>query len=313
MARFPDCFEIHDDRFTRLVHKNSTPERLATGFQWAEGPVWMGDWGCLLFSDIPSQRILRWSPREGLSTWRENSGFNNGNTRDRQGRLVGCRHGHRDVVRTEHDGSLTVLCASHEGRPLNSPNDVVVSSDGAVWFTDPTYGRISNYEGYREPPAQQARHVFRIDPDSGEAAPVVSDFTQPNGLCFSPDERRLYIAESGFSHDDDVPPVIRQFDVDGARLKDAGVFATIDCGLPDGMRCDTEGNLWSSARDGVHCFAPDGTLLGKILLPEVTANLCFGGPDGHTMFFTSKTSLYRVFVDAQGAEPWTRGAGRRPG
>ncbi|EPX85678.1 SMP-30/gluconolactonase/LRE family protein [Salipiger mucosus] len=308
MITLPPHLDIHDDRFSALVHPMSTLDMIAEGFTWTEGPVWFGDRDCLLFSDIPSQRILRWSETEGLSTYRAGSEFNNGNTRDREGRLVGCRHGMRDVVRTEHDGSLTVLADSHEGRRLNSPNDVVVSSDGAVWFTDPTYGIISNFEGYRSTPEQSAHHVFRLSPE-GELRAVVSDFTQPNGLCFSPDERRLYIAESGSSHDDSVPSVIRQFDVEGGRLTDAGVFATIDRGLPDGMRCDVMGNLWSSAADGVHCFAPDGTLLGKILVPQVVSNLCFGGPDGQRMFITATRAVYRVFVDVKGAEPWTRGRG----
>ena len=306
MITVPPHLEIHDDRFAALVHPMSQLELLADGFTWTEGPVWFGDHDCLLFSDIPSQRILRWSETEGLSVYRSGSGFNNGNTRDRQGRLVGCRHGMRDVVRTEWDGSLTVLADSFDGKRLNSPNDVVVRSDGSVWFTDPTYGIISNFEGYRAEPEQPVRGVYRLSPD-GTLGLAVSDFTQPNGLCFSPDEKTLYIAESGSSHDDSVPSVIRKFAVDGDGLRDQGVFATIDKGLPDGIRCDVLGNLWSSAADGVHCFDPNGTLLGKILVPHVVSNLCFGGPDGQRMFITATTSVYRVFVDVKGAEPWTRG------
>ena len=309
MTTLPSHLELHDDRFRRLVHRLSNLERIADGFTWTEGPVWCGDWNCLIFSDIPSQRLMRWSEVEGLSVYRSGTGFNNGNTRDRQGRLIGCRHGHRDVVRTEHDGSLTVLADSYDGKPLNSPNDVVVSADGAVWFTDPTYGIISNFEGYLAEPEQEAHHVFRIDPATGELAPVVSDFVQPNGLCFSPDESILYIAESGSSHDDTVPAVIRKFQVDGARLTDAGEFVRLDNGLPDGIRTDMTGNLWSSAGDGVHCFAPDGTLLGKILIRERVANIAFGGRDGHRLFITASSSVYRVFVDVLGAEPWTWGAG----
>ncbi len=308
MITVPPHLEIRDDRFAQLVHPVSGLETIAEGFTWTEGPVWFGDRDCLLFSDIPSQRILRWSEREGLSVYRAPSGFNNGNTRDRQGRLVGCRHGMRDVVRTEIDGSLTVLADRHGGRRLNSPNDVVVSSDGAVWFTDPSYGILSNFEGYRSAPEQEAHHVFRLSPE-GELRAVVSDFVQPNGLCFSPDESLLYIAESGSSHDNTVPSVIRRFAVEGAGLRDLGTFAEVDCGLPDGIRCDVAGNLWSSAADGVHCFAPDGTLLGKILVPQVVSNLCFGGADGQRMFITATTAVYRVFVDIKGAEPWTRGRG----
>lgn len=306
MTNFPPHLDVRDERFLRLVHPMSQLEQIATGCTWAEGPVWFGDHGCLLFSDIPNQRIMRWSETEGSSLFRAGSMFNNGNTRDRLGRLVGCRHGARDVVRTEINGSLTVIADRHEGKRLNSPNDVVVSSDGAVWFTDPTYGIMSNFEGYETTPDQAARNVIRVDPVTGETRSVVSDFVQPNGLAFSPDERRLYIAESGSSHDDGVPSVIRQFDVEGARVIDRGVFAVVDCGLPDGMRVDTQGNVWTSAGDGVHCFAPDGVLLGKILVPETVANLCFGGADGHRLFITATTSVYRLFVNSMGAEPWVR-------
>ncbi|WP_299500667.1 SMP-30/gluconolactonase/LRE family protein [uncultured Roseobacter sp.] len=306
MISTPPHLEIHDDRFRALVHPMSELELIAEGFTWTEGPVWFGDHDCLLFSDIPSQRILRWSEADGLSTYRTASGFNNGNTRDREGRLIGCRHGYRDVVRTETDGRLTVLADSFKGKRLNSPNDVVVGSDGVIWFTDPTYGIISNFEGYKADPEQSSRNVYRLGTD-GAVSAVVTDFAQPNGLCFSPDETRLYVAESGSSHDDSVPSVIRQFKVIGAGLQDAGVFATIDTGLPDGMRCDAQGNLWSSAADGVHCFAPDGTLLGKIRVPQVVSNLCFGGPDGYRMFITATSGVYRIFVDVKGAESWTRG------
>lgn len=306
MITTPPHLEVHDERFRALVHPMSKLELIAEGFIWTEGPVWFGDRDCLLFSDIPSQRIMRWSETEGVSTYLASSGFNNGNTRDREGRLIGCRHGNRDVVRTEVDGRRTVLASSFEGKRLNSPNDVVVGSDGVIWFTDPTYGIISNFEGYRAAPEQPSRNVYRLGTD-GVLSAVVTDFAQPNGLCFSPDESRLYIAESGSSHDDTVPPVIRQFEVVGDRLKDAGVFATIDTGLPDGMRCDVQGNLWSSAADGVHCFAPDGTLLGKILVPQVVSNLCFGGRDGQRLFITATTGVYRVFVDIKGAESWTHG------
>lgn len=305
MIIMPSHLEIHDDRFAKLVHPMSTLDVIAEGFTWTEGPVWFGDHGCLLFSDIPSQRIMRWSEAEGVSVFRAGSGFNNGNTRDRQGRLVGCRHGARDVVRTEFDGALTVLASAFDGKRLNSPNDVVVSSDGAVWFTDPTYGILSNFEGYRREPEQANRNVYRLSPE-GALSVVVSDFTQPNGLCFSPDETTLYISESGSSHDDAVPSVIRQFAVEGDALRERVPLAEIDTGLPDGMRCDVRGNLWSSAADGVHCFANDGTLLGKILIPQVVSNLCFGGPDGQRMYITATRSVYRVFVDVGGAEPWTR-------
>jgi gluconolactonase len=277
-------------------------EEIASGCRWTEGPVWFADHGCLLFSDIPNERIQRWVPGLGVSTFRQPSNFANGHTRDRQGRLVSCEHGGRRVTRTEADGSLTVLADGHGGRRLNSPNDVVVRSDGSVWFTDPTYGILSDYEGYRAEPEQDARHVFRIDPASGTITPVVSDFVQPNGLCFSPDESLLYIAESGSSHDPSVPPVIRRFRVGERGLSGGEVFATIDNGLPDGIRCDLNGNVWSSAEDGVHIFAPDGALLGKVLVPQRVSNLTFGGPRRNRLFITATTSVYLVYVAATGAQ-----------
>lgn len=306
MIRTPPHLVIRDDRFRQLVHPTAQLRQLCTGFTWTEGPVWFGDRGCLIFSEIPSQMLYQWSERSGLSVFRDRTGFNNGNTRDRQGRLIGCRHGPRDVVRTEHGGGLTVLAQAHEGRRLNSPNDVIVSRDGAIWFTDPTYGIISNFEGHRAPAEQPARNVFRIPPEGGPPQAVISDFAQPNGLCLSPDESLLYVAESGSSHDAAVPPVIRRYRVTGGSVAYLDDFATLDCGLPDGMRCDREGNLWTSAGDGVHCFAPDGTLLGKILIPETVSNLCFGGPDGYRLFITATSSVYSLFVDVQGAEDFTR-------
>ena len=295
-------YEQLDPRFLDCVVPYSPMDEVATGCRWTEGPVWFNDHGCLLFSDIPNERILRWTPGQGTSTFRQPSNYANGHTRDRQGRLLSCEHGGRRVTRTEADGSLTVLADSFGGRRLNSPNDVVVTADGAVWFTDPTYGILSDYEGYRAEPEQDARHVFRIDPATGALAPAVSDFAQPNGLCFSPDESLLYIAESGSSHDPGVPPVIRRFRVSGAGLSGGEVFATLDNGLPDGIRCDTEGNVWSSAGDGVHVFAPDGTLLGKVRVPQRVSNLTFGGPRRNRLFITATTSVYLVYVAATGAQ-----------
>jgi gluconolactonase len=295
-------YDIRDPRFLTCVIPYGPMDEIATGCRWAEGPVWFADHGCLLFSDIPNERILRWSPVGGLSVFRQPSSFSNGHTRDRQGRLVSCEHGTRRVTRTEPDGTITVLADRYNGRRLNSPNDVVVASDGAVWFTDPTYGILSDYEGFRADPEQDARHVFRIDPATGAVAPVVSDFTQPNGLCFDPAERLLYVAESGSSHDPSVPAVIRRFTVTGAGLSGGEVFATIDNGLPDGIRCDTAGNVWSSAEDGVHVFAPDGTLLGKVLVPQRVANLTFGGPRRNRLYITATTSVYQVYVAATGAQ-----------
>jgi gluconolactonase len=293
-------FEAEDTAFSSFIPGNAPLKKLAGGFDWAEGPVWFGDHECLVFSDIPNNRMLRWSPALGLTTFREPSNFSNGNTRDREGRLVTCEHGTRRVTRTEHDGSLTIIADRYDGKRLNSPNDVVVSSDGAIWFSDPHYGIASDYEGTR---SQQELpcNVYRVDPRSGEIKAVLTDFRCPNGLAFSPDEKRLYVADTGRIHTDD-PRHIRVFDVgDDGRLTGSGIFHTISPGCADGMRVDENGNLWSSAGDGVHCIAPDGRRLGKILVPETVSNVCFGGRNGHRLFITATTSLYAVSLAVRGA------------
>lgn len=302
MASDP-LYDIRDPRFRHLIVSNARLEELYSGCRWAEGPVWFNDANQLIWSDIPNQRMLRWTPGGGVSVFREPSNFANGHTRDREGRLVSCEHGARRVTRTEPDGTITVLAEHHQGRRLNSPNDVVVKSDGSVWFTDPTYGILSDYEGYRAEPEQETRNVYRLDPASGAIEAVASDFNQPNGLAFSPDERVLYVADSGASHDESLPRHIRAFDVaDGRRLANGRVFCDIDNGIPDGIRTDMAGNLWSSAGDGVHCFAPDGMLLGKILVPQTVANLTFGGPRRNRLFVAATNSLYSIYVTATGAQ-----------
>ncbi|GAA4163518.1 SMP-30/gluconolactonase/LRE family protein [Shinella granuli] len=296
-------YEIHDPRFLHLIVGSARLEELHTGCRWAEGPVWFSDANQLLWSDIPNQRILRWTPDGGVSVYRQPSNFANGNTRDRQGRLVSCEHGLRRVTRTEIDGSITVLAESHAGKRLNSPNDVVVRSDGSVWFTDPTYGILSDYEGYRAEPEQAARNVYRLDPETGAIEAVIGDFAQPNGLAFSPDERTLYVADSAASHDPALPRHIRAFDVaDGRRLQNGRVFCHIDTGIPDGIRTDVSGNLWSSAGDGVHCFDPAGTLIGKIRVPQTVANLTFGGPRRNRLFITATASLYSIYLAISGSQ-----------
>ncbi|WP_454687855.1 SMP-30/gluconolactonase/LRE family protein [Agrobacterium leguminum] len=296
-------YEIHDDRFRHLIVGNAELEELYSGCRWAEGPVWFADLNCLLFSDIPNERMLRWVPDGGISVFRQPSNFTNGNTRDRQGRLVSCEHGGRRVTRTEVDGSITVLADSYGGKRLNSPNDVVVKSDGSVWFTDPTYGILSDYEGYKAEPEQKTRNVYRLDPATGKIDIVIDDFVQPNGLAFSPDETKLYVADSSYSHDVTRPRHIRVFDVvDGVKLTNGREFCNLDNGLPDGFRLDTAGNLWTSAGDGVHCFSPEGTLLGKIKVPQTVANLTFGGPKRNRLFITATKSLYSVYVAATGAQ-----------
>jgi gluconolactonase len=291
-------FEMLDPRFASFIIGNAPVKKLASGFDWAEGPVWFGDAACLLFSDIPNNRIMRWTP-EGLSTFRAPSNYANGHTRDREGRLVSCEHGTRRVTRTELDGNITVIADSFQGKRFNSPNDVVVTRDGATWFTDPHYGIMTNYEGFKadeELPCQ----VYRVDPD-GTIKAVLTDFASPNGLAFSPDESRLYVADTGrmFSND---PKHIRAFDMVNGMPKGGEVFHTISPGCADGIRCDTDGNLWSSAGDGVHCLAPDGTLIGRILVPELVSNICFGGRAKHQLFITATTSLYSVILNRIGAQ-----------
>ncbi len=301
MPQTASIFEIHDDRFRHLIVGSAGLDELYGECRWAEGPVWFADLNCLVWSDIPNQRMLRWADGT-VSVFREPSNFVNGNTRDRQGRLVSCEHGGRRVTRTEIDGSITVLADSYEGKKLNSPNDVVVRSDGSVWFTDPTYGIKSDYEGYRAEPEQATRNVYRLDPQTGVLAAVVTDFGQPNGLAFSPDETKLYVADSASSHDISAPRHIRVFDIiEGTRLSAGREFCSLDNGLPDGFRVDIAGNIWTSAGDGVHCFAPDGTLLGKILVPQTVANLTFGGPRRNRLFITATRSLYSVYLATTGA------------
>ncbi|MBN8184529.1 SMP-30/gluconolactonase/LRE family protein [Roseibium aggregatum] len=302
MNSFSSPYQIDDPRFRNLIQKNARLRQLATGFEWTEGPVWFADHQHLFFSDIPANRMMRLTLDGQVSTYRQPSDYSNGNTRDRQGRLVSCQHGTRSVTRTELDGTRTVIADSYQGKRLNSPNDVIVQSTGAIWFSDPTYGILSDYEGYTAEPEQAARNVFRVHPATGEVEAMITDFTQPNGLAFSADESVLYVAESGSSHDAGVPSVIRSFKLDDTgRILSDDVFATIDRGLPDGMRVDMAGNLWSSASDGIHCFHPDGTRLGKILVPEVVSNLCFGGVRGNRLLITATTSVYEIAVNARSA------------
>jgi gluconolactonase len=306
MTYQPAPYQIDDPRFLDLTIGSAQLDRLASGCRWAEGPVWFADAGCLLFSDIPNQRILRWSQDAtggpgAVTTFRQPSHFANGQTRDRQGRLVTCQHGTRSVTRTEIDGTVTTLADSYQGKRLNAPNDVIVDSHGAIWFSDPTYGILSDYEGFQAEPEQPVRGVYRLSP-TGQLDRVAEDFLQPNGLCLSPDERTLYVADSGASHKPDAPRHILAFDVEQGKLTNQRVFASIDAGIPDGIRVDARGNLWSSAADGVHCFAPDGTRLGKILVPEVVANLTFGGPRRNRLFLTATTSLYAVYLAVPGAQ-----------
>jgi len=301
--RLGTYFEILDPRFRIAAQPNAWVERLWTGTRWAEGPAWFADSGTLVFSDIPNDRMLQWVDGLGCRVFRAPANFANGNTRDREGRLVTCEHGTRRVTRTELDGAITVLADRFNGKRLNAPNDVIVKSDGSVWFSDPGYGILNDYEGHQAPFELDRCNVFRLDPASGRLEVVVDDFVRPNGLCFSPDEQTLYIADSSISHDPGGNRHIRAFDVvDGRRLANGRVFATIGPGAPDGFRTDIEGNLWTSAGDGVHVYAPDGTCIGKVRVPEPVANVCFGGPNRNRLFITATTSLYAIYVGTRGAQ-----------
>jgi gluconolactonase len=302
-ARYPDpAVQIVDPSFAKYRVANAAVERLATGFRWCEGPVWVGDARCLLWSDIPNNRIMRWDEETGaVGIFRKPSSYANGNTRDRQGRLVTCEHDTRRVTRTEYDGSVTVILDRFDGKPLNSPNDVVVKSDDSVWFTDPPYGILSNYEGHVAA-VELPTNVYRVD-RQGAATVVAGDIPRPNGLAFSPDESRLYVVVSGA-----MPREIRAFDVvdGGARLANGRVLIDCGTGIPDGFRCDTDGNLWcgwggGEGQDGVAVFNPEGKLIGRVLLPERTANLCFGGGKRNRLFLASSQSIYSLYVNARGA------------
>ncbi|WP_232822951.1 SMP-30/gluconolactonase/LRE family protein [Oceanibium sediminis] len=303
MALVGDAYEYYDRRFRDMTVPIADIEVLYDGCRWAEGPVWFNDGGFLVWSDIPNNRMLRWTPDQGVGLFRADSNFANGNTRDFQGRLITCEHGTRRVTRTEPDGTITVLADAYKGRRLNSPNDVVVKSDGTIWFTDPPYGILSDYEGFKAEQEQDGCNVFRLNPASGQLDAVVTDFVKPNGLAFSPDESRLFIADSGFSHDPDDPHHIRVFDVSPDNTLSGGeVFVEVAPGVPDGFRFDTDGNLWSSSQDGLRVFDPAGNPLGRIKTPKMVSNLTFGGPRRNRLFITATDSLLAVFVGVSGAQ-----------
>ncbi|MBJ6125984.1 SMP-30/gluconolactonase/LRE family protein [Microvirga splendida] len=301
---FRDVAVVLDDRFQRLHIGSARLEKLAEGCRWAEGPAYFPAGRYLIWSDVPNDRMMRFDETSGaVSVFRHPSGYSNGNTVDRQGRLVTCEHGNRRVTRTEHDGSITVVASHHQGQRFNSPNDVVVKSDGSIWFTDPAYGIDSDYEGHKAESEIGDCHVYRIDPATGDVRIVAGDFVRPNGLAFSPDERRLYVADTGATHVKDGPRHIRVFDVDDSgNLSGGDVFATCTQGLFDGFRLDDAGRVWASAGDGVHCYESDGTLIGKILVPEVVANVVFGGPKRNRLYICATTSLYAIMLPVNGAK-----------
>jgi len=299
-------FEIIRPEFADRILFHAHVERLWTGGRWCEGPAWFAAGRYLVWSDIPNDRMMRFDDTDGsVSVFRQPSQNANGNGIDRQGRLVTCEHLSRRVTRTGHNGSVTVLADRFEGRKFNSPNDVVVRADGSIWFTDPPYGILMDYEGRRADSEIGGCHVYRFDPDTDDVTAVATDYVKPNGLAFSPDEQYLYIADTGRSHDPDGPAHIRRHIVsdDGRTLSGGEVFATCSSGMFDGFRVDRDGYLWSSAGDGVHCLSPDGDLVGKIHIPETVANVCFGGPKLNRLFITATTSLYAVFLNSNGIHP----------
>lgn len=297
-------FEVLDPAFEECFIGHAKVDRLWSDGRWVEGPAYFAAGQYLVWSDIPNDRIMRWDETDGsVSVFRQPANNTNGHTVDPLGRLVSCEHLTRRVTRTEVDGSVTVLADRLEGKRLNSPNDVVVKSDGTVWFTDPSYGILVDYEGRRADSEIGACYVYRFDPASGGLSIVADDYVKPNGLAFSPDETALYIADTGGTHDKDGPAHIRRHavDKDGASLSGGEVFATSTSGFFDGFRFDTQGRIWTSAADGVHCLDTDGALIGKIRIPEIVSNVCFGGPKRNRLFMTATSSLYAVYLNVNGA------------
>ncbi len=292
-------FEVLDERFSG-VDGDGWTQRLASGCRWTEGPAYFPAGRYLVFSDIPNDRVLRFDETTGaVGVFREPAGYANGHTVDRQGRLISCEQGPRRVTRTEHDGSVTVLADRYDGKRLNSPNDVVERADGSIWFTDPSYGIDSDYEGHKAVSEIGACHVYRLVPDTGQVSIVADDFARPNGLAFSLDERQLYIADSRSKH-------IRLFQVTETgtgtgTLAGGHVFATCDAGTFDGIRLDDAGRIWAAAHDGLHCFDPDGSLIGKLKLPEIVSNFTFGGPKRNDLYITASSSVYALRVNFTGA------------
>jgi gluconolactonase len=304
VVRYPDPnIKILDPRFGALVLGNAAIERIADGCRFTEGAVWFGDLRCLLWSDIPNDRIMKWEEETGaVSLFRKPSHYANGNTRDRQGRLITCEMDAQRLTRTEHDGTITVLAESFDGKKLTGPNDVVVKSDGSIWFSDNGAGIRGNYLGHKATPELPYR-VYRIDGRTGQITIAVGDMERPNGLAFSPDERRLYVVDTpGGTKTTHVYDVVD----DGTKVANGQVFFDATPGYADGIRCDTEGNVWAGfsggeEQDGVAVFAPDGTLIGRVLLPERCANLCFGGLKRNRLFMAASQSIYSLYVEAQGA------------
>lgn len=298
------CYEILDPRFNRVFNGNAHLNKLYTGCRWAEGPAYFAPGRYLIWSDIPNDRMLRYDETSGqVSVFRQPAGNSNGNTVDRQGRLVTCEHGGRRVSRTEFDGKVITIADKWQGKRFNSPNDAVVKSDGSIWFTDPAYGIESDYEGDKSPMEIDRCNVYRVDPSTGNVEAVITDMIRPNGIAFSLDETKLYVADTGRTHGQQHPKHIREFEVKGDRVGASREFADCTAGLFDGFRLDSDGRIWTSAGDGVHCYDPDGTLIGKVLVPEVVANVAWGGgPKRNVLYICGTTSLYSVWLMNNGAK-----------
>jgi gluconolactonase len=294
-------YEVLDERFRACFNRTSHVERLWSGARWTEGPAYFPAGRFTLFSDIPNDRIMRYDETDGsVSVFRTPCDYANGHTVDRQGRLVSCEHGGRRVTRTEHDGRITVIADNYQGRPLNSPNDVVVKSDGSIWFTDPPYGILSDYEGHKAEP-ENGNFVYRVDGHNGEIRVVADEFIRPNGLAFSRDEKQLYIVDSAGGRVKGQPKHIRVFDVDeDGMLSNGREFADCTAGRFDGMRLDEDGRLWAATDDGIHCIDPDGTLIGKVKIPEICANVVFGGPKRNYLYICATNSLYGLMLTVNG-------------
>jgi gluconolactonase len=297
-------FAFLDDRFRQCINPTARVYKLFEGCAWSEGPAWSPGWRSLVWSDIPNDRQMRWDEASGaVGVFRHPAGHTNGNTVDRQGRLISCEHGGRRVSRTELDGTVTTLVDNYKGRRLNSPNDVVVKSDDTIWFTDPAYGIESDYEGHRSTMEQEGCFVYRYDPSNGDLRVIADDFARPNGIAFSPDERLLYVSDTGATHAADGPRHIRRFTVnEDVTLSNSEIFATCTAGFFDGFRLDVDGRIWTSTAEGVHVYDPDGTLIGKVFLPEVVANVEFGGDKLNHLFICGTTSLYTVKVMTNGVK-----------
>ena len=300
-----DYYQVIDPRFGRLFNGSGQVQKLFTGCQWAEGPAWFGAGRYVVWSDIPANRMMRYDETDGsVSVFRQPSGNSNGNTVDREGRLITCEHGGRRVSRTEHDGTVITIADRFEGKRFNSPNDAVVKSDGSIWFTDPAYGIDSDYEGNKAESEIGNCNVYRVDPDTGAISAVITDMVRPNGLAFSLDESQLYVADTGRTHGAQNPAHIRVFDVKDKTVFGGRVFAEATVGLFDGFRLDSDGRIWTSAGDGIHCYDPDGTLIGKVLVPEGVANCVFGGEKRNVLYICGTTSLYAVRLMVNGAKTY---------